>query len=62
MCQWQNPPLRKAAEAGNSDAMNNLGVLLQQRGELDEAERWWRQADSMITRVTECPWATPAAG
>lgn len=36
---WQ-----KAAEAGHTSAMFNLGVLLQKRSELTEAERWWRRA------------------
>ncbi|MGV9336619.1 tetratricopeptide repeat protein, partial [Nocardia sp. NPDC003726] len=35
---------RKAAEAGNRDAMSNLGVLLKQRGDIDEAELWYRKA------------------
>ncbi|WP_370964710.1 tetratricopeptide repeat protein [Amycolatopsis sp. cg9] len=35
---------RKAAEAGNCDAMNNLGLLLQNKLELTEAECWYRQA------------------
>ncbi|GHG68773.1 sel1 repeat family protein [Amycolatopsis acidiphila] len=36
---WQ-----KAADAGNLDAMSNLGVLLKEWGDTVEAERWWRQA------------------
>ena len=35
---------RKAADAGHHDAEFNLGVLLQERGELAEAERWYRRA------------------
>jgi Flp pilus assembly protein TadD len=36
--------VRKGADNGHTDAMNNLGVLLKQRGELDEAETWHRRA------------------
>ncbi len=36
----------KAATAGVTAAMNNLGVLLEKRGEIAEAERWYRQAAS----------------
>ncbi|MEU6559096.1 tetratricopeptide repeat protein [Nocardia nova] len=35
---------RMAAEAGDRDAMNNLGVLLKQRGDVVEAESWYRKA------------------
>ncbi|MGV9336620.1 tetratricopeptide repeat protein [Nocardia sp. NPDC003726] len=35
---------RRAVEAGNRDAMNNLGVLLAERGDLGEAELWYRRA------------------
>ena len=35
---------RHAAEAGNTSAANNLGVLLEQRGSLLEAEQWYRRA------------------
>jgi Flp pilus assembly protein TadD len=35
---------RKAAVAGDSGAMFNLGVLLKQAGELGEAETWYRRA------------------
>ncbi|MGW4371536.1 tetratricopeptide repeat protein, partial [Nocardia takedensis] len=35
---------RKAAEAGHGGAMINLGVLLEQRGDLVEAESWYRIA------------------
>ncbi|MFE6926344.1 tetratricopeptide repeat protein [Nocardia sp. NPDC057663] len=35
---------RKAAAAGRTDAMNHLGILLEQRGNLDDAEHWWRKA------------------
>ena len=35
---------RKAAEAGISDSMNSLGVLLAKRGETQEAESWFRKA------------------
>ncbi|MFC5265307.1 tetratricopeptide repeat protein [Kribbella qitaiheensis] len=35
---------RKAAEAGHRDAMNNLGVVLSWSGELDDAERWFRES------------------
>jgi uncharacterized protein len=34
----------KAADAGDRDAMTALGVLLQRRGRLDEAEPWYRRA------------------
>jgi TPR repeat protein len=37
---------RKAASAGNTDAMSNLGVLLREQGHTDEAEYWYRQAAS----------------
>ncbi len=33
-----------AADAGHHDAEFNLGVLFQERGEVEEAERWWRKA------------------
>lgn len=36
--------LRRAAERGHSGAMNNLGVLLEERGETSEAEQWYRKA------------------
>src|SRR3954452_4278250 len=35
---------RKAGDGGDSEAMDNLGVLLRQRGELGEAETWYRRA------------------
>ena len=35
---------RKAAEAGDSEAMFTLGVLLDDRGESGQAETWWRRA------------------
>ncbi|WP_019927383.1 caspase, EACC1-associated type [Nocardia sp. BMG111209] len=35
---------RRAADAGNADAMNSLGWLLEERGELREAEDWYRKA------------------
>ncbi|MFC4065782.1 CHAT domain-containing protein [Actinoplanes subglobosus] len=35
---------RRAATAGNTDAMNRLGVLLKQRDELTEAETWLLRA------------------
>jgi TPR repeat protein len=35
---------RKAADAGDSNAMYNLGVLLEERSELGEAETWYRRA------------------
>jgi len=35
---------RRAAEAGHSEAMFNLGALLRGRGESDEAETWYRRA------------------
>ena len=34
----------KAAEAGDGEAMSHLGVLLQRRGRLEEAEAWYRRA------------------
>ncbi|MEV0098028.1 caspase family protein, partial [Nocardia sp. NPDC050789] len=34
----------RAAEAGEPVAMTNLGQLLEQRGQLDEAEAWYRRA------------------
>ena len=34
----------KAAEAGDGQAMTHLGVLLQRRGRLAEAETWFRRA------------------
>jgi TPR repeat protein len=34
---------RQAAEAGSSDAMFGLGILLEERGELGEAEIWYRR-------------------
>jgi TPR repeat protein len=36
--------LRREAEAGDTDAMNNLGNLLRERGHPDEAEPWLRRA------------------
>ena len=36
--------LRLAAEQGDAKAANNLGVTLDQRGEMEEAERWYRKA------------------
>src|SRR6202042_3988336 len=38
--QWY----RKAADAGNADAMVNLGALLAERGEEDQAVQWYRKA------------------
>jgi TPR repeat protein len=38
---------RQAAQAGHTDAMFNLGVVLAERGgpdDQEEAERWYRQA------------------
>lgn len=35
---------RSAADAGDTDAMNDLGWLLQQRGDLAEAETWFYRA------------------
>lgn len=35
---------KRAAETGDKDAMNHLGNLLHERGELDESEYWWRGA------------------
>ena len=32
------------AEVGNTDAQHNLGLLLKERGEVGEAETWWRRA------------------
>ncbi|MFC6428237.1 MULTISPECIES: serine/threonine-protein kinase [Nocardiopsidaceae] len=40
----EDPRLRHAAEGGNTRAMNNLGILLQEQGEKDEAEDWYRRA------------------
>ena len=34
----------RAADGGHTEAMNNLGLLLKDRGDLDEAESWWRRA------------------
>ena len=36
--------IRKAAAAGDTDAMFNLGVLLGEQGKDDEAEEWYRKA------------------
>jgi TPR repeat protein len=36
--------IRRAAAAGITDAMSNLGVLLQDQGKHDEAEQWYRKA------------------
>lgn len=36
--------LRRAAKAGHIAAMFNLGVVLHEQGEKDEAEKWYRQA------------------
>ncbi|MEV0649928.1 tetratricopeptide/SEL1-like repeat protein, partial [Phytomonospora sp. NPDC050363] len=35
---------RRAAVEGHTDAMNNLGVLFQEHGDLDGAETWFRRA------------------
>jgi tetratricopeptide (TPR) repeat protein len=35
---------RKAADAGEANALNNLGLLLQQKGDLDEAKEYFRRA------------------
>ena len=35
---------QRAAEAGHSEAMFNLGALLRGRGESDKAEAWYRRA------------------
>jgi TPR repeat protein len=37
---------RRAAEAGNAGAMNNLGVLLNDKGRVEEATEWFRRAAS----------------
>ncbi|WP_328664647.1 caspase, EACC1-associated type [Nocardia salmonicida] len=34
----------RAARTGNTNAMTNLGILLEQRGELTDAEHWWSKA------------------
>ncbi|MFI1239265.1 tetratricopeptide repeat protein, partial [Nocardia salmonicida] len=36
---WQ-----QAADQGHTNAMTNLGILVRQRGDLDEAETWYRRA------------------
>ena len=36
--------IRKAVTTGSVSAMSNLGVVLAERGEEDEAEQWYRQA------------------
>jgi hypothetical protein len=38
---------RKAAEAGDGSAMNNLAILLERQGRADQAEHWYRQAISI---------------
>ncbi len=38
--QWY----RKAADAGDADAMVNLGALLTEQGEEDQAAQWYRKA------------------
>jgi TPR repeat protein len=38
--QWY----RKAADAGDADAMVSLGALLRKQGEEDQAEQWYRKA------------------
>ncbi|WP_448640285.1 hypothetical protein [Geodermatophilus sp. URMC 63] len=38
------PGLIDNLRAGDSQAMNNLGVLFAGRGDDGEAETWWRQA------------------
>jgi TPR repeat protein len=35
---------RRAAQAGNADAMNNLGSVFERRGDVDPAMRWYRRA------------------
>jgi hypothetical protein len=35
---------RRVADAGNSNAMNNLGALLNRRGDPEQAEIWFRRA------------------
>jgi TPR repeat protein len=35
---------REAADAGDADALNKLGLLLWERGEPNKAERWYRSA------------------
>jgi len=45
--RWPNetePVHRRAAERGDVDAMNNLGVLLKRRGQTAAAEHWYRRA------------------
>lgn len=34
----------KAANAGNTDAIVNLGLLLSDRGQAEQAEQWYRKA------------------
>lgn len=48
---------RRAAEAGHAEAMANLGLLLGERGEEDEAEVWLSRADAVGAAVapTERP-------
>ena len=36
----------RAAEDGNSDAMNNLGVLLEEAGVLPGAQQWFARAEA----------------
>jgi len=38
------PAFRTDADAGNTNAMVNLGLLLRKRGQADLAEQWWRRA------------------
>jgi TPR repeat protein len=38
--QWY----RKAADAGDADAMFNLGAMLAEQGEEDQAVQWYRKA------------------
>jgi len=38
--QW----FRKAADAGDADAMNNLGALLAEQGKKEQAAQWFRKA------------------
>jgi TPR repeat protein len=34
----------RAAAAGRTDSMINLGILLAEAGQVEEAERWFRRA------------------
>jgi TPR repeat protein len=52
---------RRAAEAGESDAMDHLALLLKARGHTAGAEQWCRRAADLWGSRTRPPFLTSAS-